>query len=67
MPELTQDQKDHAVLIARNMTMKWLVEQLTDELYGSLMSSTAGQLLLALNIKTHATDEAGKMPGSIED
>lgn len=51
LPELNAEQKDHALLLANNMSAKWLAELLTEELHDSMMSSTAGQLLLALNIK----------------
>lgn len=52
MIELTQEQKDHAALLAANMTIPWLVEQLALELYGANMSVEAAQLLIALGIKT---------------
>lgn len=50
-PELTEDEYDHARLIAMNMKIDWLLEQLTLELFDANMSKQAAQLLLALNIK----------------
>lgn len=50
--KLTPDEKEHAGLLAQNMTTQWLASSLAIELFDQEISKAARQLLLALCVKT---------------